>query len=146
VLEHWWSTFGEVTPLDRGARAAGEALWRRRFASPVSPELGAGAFRGPGWQVFSEGQAAHLRGPAAAQALAELPRPQQYTVWSDTMDTGAFQCTGAVPAWPELAAFLEAMPARFDLYLADSEVRWTFVAPHETELGPYFAWPPGVDD
>ena len=112
--------------------------WLDTFAADVSEEdLGKYVLAGGSylWNIFSEKLVPCLEGDEAQKALAELP---------DT-DCHRFYKEYPPQDQPRIKAIsmaeVSSLPDDLDWYLVDKDFTWTYVHPHEADLGPYFCRP-----
>jgi hypothetical protein len=135
----WWSQFAVVVQVQQKERTRLIAQWRLAFAGETKWQTGKPVMRGQDWHTFSHAHFPHLHGERAKVAFGQIASPCRYFVWTDVWDLPALACEGRVPTFAELKEFISTFAAVPDLYLAEQDVLWTFIVPHEFEMGPYFA-------
>ena len=125
TMEPWVETFPSSRKVIR-------ERWLDAFADGVSEAdlgkyvLAKGNYL---WHIFSWKLVPHLEGEAATAAVPEG------TCWLFYME---YPPMGMAHVRTVTREEIPSLPESLDWYLADKDFTWTYVHPHEADLGPYF--------
>lgn len=139
-----WRSLGSADLLTKGEWNDAQKRWRRVFAARVKEQTGKETFRGADWHAFSYGYEDAAKGANAEACFRRLADQCSYYVLPSTRELPAVRCSEAsLPTVSDIYHLRDRLG--IDLYIFSSAYEWTFVVPHEQEIGPYFALPDDRD-
>ncbi len=124
----------DISMIDQEQKSKIISLWKEKFMPDVQNN------DDTLWHTFSFDHYPHSFGENAIMQFNKT-HLKEFIIFS-TYYYHAIECTSSVSSFPDygnLCQHLKQLHHNIDLYIIHKNFKWTFVIPHEKDLGPYYA-------